>query len=167
MPALELVFHELAGPYPVEIIRGVQQVAQEHELAVAVAELGHQAPGRGLTERILARRPLGVIAIFSALTDEQVRQLHSRDIPFVLLDPVRDTEVDCPMVSASNWSGGLSATRHLLHLGHRRIATITGPPDSIASRARLDGFRAEGKTSSNATTLRSPGTLRPASVAAW
>ncbi|MEU8354061.1 substrate-binding domain-containing protein [Streptomyces sp. NPDC048845] len=141
-PMLELVFHELAGPYPVEIIKGVQRVAHEHSLAVAVAELGLQAPGRGLTERILARRPLGVIAVFSALTDEQVSQLHARDIPLVLVDPARDSEADCPVVGAGNWSGGLSATRHLLQLGHRRIATITGPPHTIAGRARLDGYRA-------------------------
>ncbi len=141
-PMLELVFHELAGPYPSEIIKGVQQVAREHALAVAVAEPGRHTPRQGWIEGVLARRPTAVIAVFSALTDAQVSQLHTRGIPLVLLDPIHDATQDCPVVGASNWSGGMSATRHLLDLGHRRIATITGPPHSLASRARLDGYRA-------------------------
>ncbi|UCM91620.1 LacI family DNA-binding transcriptional regulator [Streptomyces marincola] len=143
-PMLELIFHELAGPYPAEIVKGVQRVAWEHSLAVAVAvaEPGPQSPRQSWIESVLARRPTGVIAVFSALTDAQVTQLHTRDIPLVLLDPVQDSTQDCPVVGASNWSGGMSATRHLLDLGHRRIAAITGPPHSLASRARLDGYRA-------------------------
>ncbi|KGM08646.1 LacI family transcriptional regulator, partial [Cellulomonas bogoriensis 69B4 = DSM 16987] len=45
-------------------------------------------------------------------------------------------------VGSANWNGGLVATRHLLGLGHRRIAVITGPNDVMCSRARVDGFRA-------------------------
>jgi len=45
-------------------------------------------------------------------------------------------------VGSANWTGGLTATRHLLDLGHRRIAAITGPTRDLSSRARLDGFRA-------------------------
>jgi LacI family xylobiose transport system transcriptional regulator len=33
------------------------------------------------------------------------------------------------------------ATRHLIELGHTRIAAITGPDDMMCSHARLDGFR--------------------------
>jgi LacI family xylobiose transport system transcriptional regulator len=33
------------------------------------------------------------------------------------------------------------ATRHLIELGHTRIAAITGPDDMMCSHARLDGYR--------------------------
>ena len=33
------------------------------------------------------------------------------------------------------------ATRHLIELGHRRIAVISGPDDMMCSHARIDGFR--------------------------
>ncbi|MEV4109060.1 substrate-binding domain-containing protein [Nonomuraea sp. NPDC049695] len=48
---------------------------------------------------------------------------------------------DVPFVGATNWSGGRSATRHLIQLGHRRIAMISGPDDVLCCRARLDGYR--------------------------
>jgi LacI family xylobiose transport system transcriptional regulator len=60
----------------------------------------------------------------------------------VLVDPTGEPGHSVPSVGAGNWSGGLSATRHLIDLGHRRIATITGPAHALSSRARLDGYRA-------------------------
>ena len=45
-------------------------------------------------------------------------------------------------VGVANWSGGLAATRHLLGLGHTKIAVIGGPERIMCSRARVDGFRA-------------------------
>ena len=49
--------------------------------------------------------------------------------------------MDVPAVTAANWSGGLAATRHLIGLGHTRIAAITGPSDMMCSHARVDGYR--------------------------
>jgi DNA-binding LacI/PurR family transcriptional regulator len=140
---IELTFHELAGIYPVEIINGVGRVAEEHHLAVVVSESqGKQTPRRGWIEGVLARRPTGVIPVFSDLSAEQRTRLTAGQIPFVVLDPTGVPDDDVPSVGATNWHGGLSATRHLLELGHRRIAIITGPSWALCSRARLDGYRA-------------------------
>lgn len=140
---LELVFHELAGPYPLEIIKGVEQVAREHRLGLVLSQLqGQHTPGRGWIEDVLNRRPTGVIAVFSGPDPAQRDKLRTREIPLVLVDPTGDPGHAVPSVGAANWSGGLSATRHLIDLGHRRIAIITGPPQMLSSRARLDGYRA-------------------------
>ncbi|GAA0390061.1 hypothetical protein Acor_46660 [Acrocarpospora corrugata] len=80
--------------------------------------------------------------MFSSPTDDQRGQLASREVPLVVLDPAGEPGYRVPSVGAANWSGGLVATRHLLELGHRRIAIITGPEYALASRARLDGYRA-------------------------
>jgi DNA-binding LacI/PurR family transcriptional regulator len=140
---LELVFHELESAWAVEIIRGVEEVAREAGLAVVLSELqGRDSPRRDWVEALLARRPTGVISVFSGLRPGQRAQLHSRDIPFVVVDPTGEPGHDTPSIGATNWSGGLSATRHLIDLGHRRIAVISGPETVLCSRARLDGYRA-------------------------
>ena len=144
---LELVFHELESAWAVEIIRGVEQVARDHGLAVVLSELqGRRVPGRGWIEEVLARRPVGVIAVLSDLSASQYAQLAARAIPVVVVDPVGDAGADVPAIGATNWRGGLTATRHLLELGHRRIAVIAGPEQVLCSRARLDGFRAAMET---------------------
>jgi len=140
---IELVFHQLAGVYPIEIIKGVERVADEHDLAVVVSESqGQQTPRRGWIDGVLARHPAGVIPVFSDLSAEQRTQLTAVRIPFVVLDPTGVPDHEIPSVGSTNWHGGLSATRHLLELGHRRIGVITGPNWALCSRARLDGYRA-------------------------
>ncbi len=140
---LELIFHELESAWAVEIIRGVEQAAREYDLAVVLSELdGRPTPGRGWIEGAIGRRPTGVISVFSELSDSQQVQLQTRGIPFVVVDPTGEPQHDTPSVGATNWSGGVAATRHLLDLGHRRIAVIGGPQRVLCSRARLDGYRA-------------------------
>ncbi|GAT70734.1 lacI family transcriptional regulator [Planomonospora sphaerica] len=140
---LELVFHALESLWALEIIRGVEQVAREHGLAVVLTEMqGRLTPGRAWTEQVLARRPAGVIAVFSELTVQQQSQLATRSIPLVVLDPTGEPLHRTPSVGATNWSGGMAATRHLLDLGHRRIAMLSGPTGWPCCRARLDGYRA-------------------------
>jgi DNA-binding LacI/PurR family transcriptional regulator len=142
-PLIELVFHELAGVYPIEIINGVERVADEHQLAVVVSESqGKQTPRREWIEGVLSRRPMGVIPVFSDLSAEQRAQLSEGDIPFVVVDPTGVPGDEVPSIGSTDWLGGLSGARHLIELGHRRIAMITGPSWALCSRARLDGYRA-------------------------
>ncbi|MGW5161314.1 LacI family DNA-binding transcriptional regulator [Nonomuraea wenchangensis] len=140
---VEVVFHALEGDYPVEIIKGVEEVAREHRLTVAVSELHRSDPAEQDWLEGVLRRPtgVGVIAVFSSLDETQRERLARREIPLVLLDPADDPGRGIPSVSAGNWNGGLAATRHLLELGHRRIGVITGPGYALSGRARLDGYR--------------------------
>ncbi|MEV5330356.1 LacI family DNA-binding transcriptional regulator [Nonomuraea sp. N2-4H] len=139
---VELVFHALEGDYPVEITKGVAQVARRHELTVAVSDVRRDSnAGDAWLDGVLRHRPSGVIAVFSGLTLAQHEQLARREIPLVLLDPADTPSGNIPSVGAGNWHGGLTATRHLLDLGHRRIGIITGPDSALSSRARLDGYR--------------------------
>ena len=142
-PILEVIFHELESEWALEIIMGVEEVARENHLVVVLSEMhGRRIPGRGWIEGVLSRRPAGVIAVFSDLTESMRIQLQTRGIPYVVVDPTGEPVHDTPSVGATNWSGGLAATRHLLGLGHRRIGVITGPVEILCSRARLDGYRA-------------------------
>jgi LacI family transcriptional regulator len=142
-PLIEVIFHELESEWALEIVRGVERVAGRHQLAVVISEMqGRRTPGRGWIEGVLARRPMGVIAVFSDLGDAMREQLRARGIPFVVVDPTGEPLHDTPSVGATNWNGGLTATRHLLALGHRRIGVIGGPEWILCSRARLDGYRA-------------------------
>jgi LacI family transcriptional regulator len=142
-PLLEVIFHELESDWALEIIMGVEQVARENDLAVVLSEMqGRRTPGRTWIEGVVARRPTGIIAVLSDLSEGQRALLRSRNIPLVVVDPTGEPLHDTPSIGATNWSGGLAATRHLLGLGHRRIGVISGPERILCSRARLDGYRA-------------------------
>lgn len=139
---IDLVFHELGSAWAVEIIRGVERVARQKGVSVVLSECGGATtPRQEWLDGVLARRPLGVVLVFSDLDPSQRRQLEARSIPSVVVDPVGEPSGDVPAIGAANWSGGLAATRHLLQLGHRRIAMIAGPARAWCSRARIDGYR--------------------------
>ncbi|WDF32932.1 LacI family DNA-binding transcriptional regulator [Arthrobacter agilis] len=139
---VELVFHELESAWALELIRGVENVAREHGMSVVLTETGtRQAPGPEWIEGVMARRPAGVVLVFSDLPQGFRTKLDSRSIPFVIIDPAGDPSPDVPSVGSANWSGGMMATRHLIELGHTRIAAISGPEDMMCSLARIDGYR--------------------------
>ncbi len=141
-PLIDLAFHELDSAWSIEIIRGVEDAAAAAGVGVVLSELGgvHRPPQEWL-DAALARRPLGVLLVLSNLDASQRHQLESRSIPFVVVDTAGEPPEDVPTVGSNNWNGGLSATRHLLALGHRRVAVISGPSDVLCSRARVDGYR--------------------------
>lgn len=142
-PALiDLVFNELRSEWSVEIVRGVEHVSADERAAVVLSELGGTLrPRREWFEDLLARQPLGVIFVLADLDAEQCAQLTTRNIPFVVVDTVGELPPAVPIVGSANWGGGLAATRHLISLGHRRIAVISGPTTVLCSRARVDGYR--------------------------
>jgi LacI family transcriptional regulator, xylobiose transport system transcriptional regulator len=144
-PVIEVVFHALETHQAIEIMRGVERVAHQHELTVGFTEAGGAAEpgrGRGWTEQVLRRRPVGVISVYPDPEPDQQARLATSGIPLVVLDPTGEPLHATPSVGTTNWSGGVAATRHLLDLGHRRIGMIGGPRSMLCAQARLDGFRA-------------------------
>ncbi|HZM76853.1 MAG TPA: LacI family DNA-binding transcriptional regulator [Candidatus Limnocylindrales bacterium] len=138
---MELVFDELEDMWGMEIIRGVERVARQHQMGVVLTEFG---PERNAIhywiDDTVSRRPACVVTV-AQLSQEQRNELRAKGIPFVVFDPTAELPDDVPFVGATNWSGGRSATRHLIELGHRRIAMIGGPDHVLCCRARLDGHR--------------------------
>ncbi|WP_432572707.1 LacI family DNA-binding transcriptional regulator [Kineococcus sp. SYSU DK005] len=138
---VELVFHEFST-WGEEIIKGVEAVAGPERVAIVLSELGGaHRPRQEWLDDVLARQPLGMILVLTSVDPVQRRQLEARSIPFVVVDTAGEPPADVPVVGSANWNGGLVATRHLLALGHRRIAVVSGPADVLCSRARVDGYR--------------------------
>jgi LacI family xylobiose transport system transcriptional regulator len=73
---------------------------------------------------------------------EQHALLDASGIPLVAVDSSSEPLLAVPSVSAANRRGGIMAAQHLLELGHRRIAVITGPLERLCARDRLEGVRA-------------------------
>lgn len=83
----------------------------------------------------------GIITLASDVDDDLLALIVEDRTPFVLIGQhPRFPQVTS--VDAENVAGARRATAHLLGLGHRRIATITGPLDTATGRDRRDGYLA-------------------------
>jgi LacI family xylobiose transport system transcriptional regulator len=141
--SVEVVFHGLGAHLTTSILRGAEEVVRKQDLVVGFTDVQSRAPTeRPWAEQLLARRPVGVIAVHSYFTPQEHALLTASGIPLVALDPFGMPPDTVPSVGSTNWNGGIAATRHLLELGHRRIALIGGSAQSLVARARLDACRA-------------------------
>jgi LacI family transcriptional regulator len=139
---IDVVFNGLDSPWAVEILRGIEEWCSAHAMAVAVSSVRHgSARPASWTSALASHDTDGVLLVTSELTTGQLQQLREEDLPLVVVDPANLPEPELPSVGATNWAGGIAATDHLVGLGHRRIAAITGPMDYLCSRARIDGYR--------------------------
>ncbi|MGH3401292.1 MAG: LacI family DNA-binding transcriptional regulator [Streptosporangiaceae bacterium] len=87
------------------------------------------------------RRVEGAINAAARATDRRrLAQFIRKGVPMVLA--ARDVPgLKVPRVLNDDWKGGALAAEHLLSLGHRRIAQITGPTDVVSFLERAQGFR--------------------------
>ena len=136
---VDLVMRALDSEWAVEIMRGVTGGS---ELDVVVSTMPTETGPLEWAERLAAAGRAGVIVVTSEFTSAQKLVFQRARMPCVVVDPVDLPDPDVPSVGATNWGGGLAATRHLIQLGHRRIGVIGGPPALLCSRARIDGYRA-------------------------
>jgi LacI family transcriptional regulator len=140
---VELVMRGLDSPWASVIVDSVEQVAHELGRGLVVTNAhGRNRPPRAWLDAVIERHSDGAVLVVSDLTHGQVQSLDGLGIPYVFLDPLAALPPEAPLVGATNWAGGVSATEHLLELGHARVAAISGPTHVLCSRARVDGYRA-------------------------
>ncbi|MGY1738255.1 MULTISPECIES: LacI family DNA-binding transcriptional regulator [unclassified Geodermatophilus] len=137
-PLVDVVFTALDSPWAVELLRGIT----ESGLEIVLDSLAARPQGGDWVRSLIAGGRRGAIVVTSRITAADQRRLGRSHLPVVVIDPVDMPGPDVPSVGATNWSGGMAATEHLVELGHRRIAVIGGPEDYLCSRARIDGYRA-------------------------
>jgi len=123
----------LAGAAEALAERGMQIVLSptggEHDREVSVLDRLH-----GVSD--------GALIILPEESSEELQRLLDSGYRFVVLDPLMPLDERIPSVSAAHTSGADQAMRHLLELGHRRIAQITGPNGWVATEDRRRGYRA-------------------------
>ncbi|MCL6671660.1 LacI family DNA-binding transcriptional regulator [Streptomyces panaciradicis] len=142
---VDLVVHSLDSSWSGAILQGVEGAAHDAGLEVVVSagltRTRGARPERGWLDKLIARGSSGVLFNLSELTPSQYAWLDQHRIPYVLIDPVLEPPQGVVSVGAANWQGGVTATEHLLALGHERIAVIAGHQRKMCSSARVAGYR--------------------------
>ncbi len=130
-----------AGPVYADILRGIESVANAEGFGLLFA---NSADSQDQALRRLALlRAKGVDGVLLTPVQSDTRDveyLRAERRPFVLL--LRHfPQLDCDYVVTDNPAAGELMTAHLIGLGHRRIAHITGPAGVSSAEGRLAGYR--------------------------
>ena len=127
---------------PASTLFGIERAAHEAGYFIIVASL--QALNRSsVVDAVERLRRQGVegILVIAPHAEASDALLHApSDVPLVAAEA--GPEHGAPVVAVDQVAGAVSATQHLLDLGHRTVWHITGPPDFIEARQRQHGWQA-------------------------
>jgi LacI family transcriptional regulator len=129
------------GTWDHQILRGLQPPLQERDYALIM----HDASYNGTRDKPEVPFDEGdmdaLIVDGHAASDEYLRQMRSAGVPIVLLGRTLAGS-DIPIVMPDNFGGARTAVAHLIDHQHRRIALVTGDPETDDGRLREQGYRA-------------------------
>ncbi|MDB5081994.1 MAG: transcriptional regulator [Chloroflexi bacterium] len=85
----------------------------------------------------------GLIVLHPSLVQSYFQKLSNAELPVVAIDDASSlSNLAIPSIGANNYTGALQAVRHLIGLGHRKIAFIGANNNFRFTRDRLDGYKA-------------------------
>jgi LacI family transcriptional regulator len=125
-------------PFSAELLKGAGAAIRErgYELIVYSGS-GHGKDNSGWERRYISRLggtlTDGIILVTPTVVDVD------DGTPLVAVDPHTGPS-NLPSVHSDNLAGAITATRHLLELGHRRIGFLAGRPDLESARQREQGY---------------------------
>jgi LacI family transcriptional regulator len=132
--------------YPVyfsAILSGAAEALYEQDLRLLLSPTHHEHDREvSLLDRLVDGMADGALIVLPEESSEELEQLLDQGYRFVVVDPRMPLAERIPCVSATHASGAHQAMRHLLGLGHRRIAMITGRRGWVATEDRRRGYLA-------------------------
>ncbi len=133
-----VILPDLHGEFFSEIIRGVDMSARARGYHLLVSSSHSSAAEVKAALALMRGRVDGLLVM---TTDQDAERFLAGRLPMVRIGAGVEAAAD-DAIMVDNRGGALAMGRHLLSLGHRRIAVITGAEGNLDVRERLNGFRA-------------------------
>jgi len=138
--AIGVLLPELHGEFFSEVIRGIDRAARLEKLQILISSSHADTDGMLAAARSMRGRVDGLIIMAPERgSSSTLEQIQSR-FPTVLLSS-RPPAHGSHSISVANLDGAYQVARHVLALGHRRVAILKGPPGNYDAEERLRGYR--------------------------
>ncbi|MDQ4137721.1 MAG: LacI family transcriptional regulator [Actinomycetota bacterium] len=157
---LGLAIADMANPFFVDVALGAEAEGKNRGVGVIMVHNGEDRDREEQNLDLLAQQRVHGIMI--APVDESNRGLETllqRGVPVVFVDRISGDR-PCCWIATDDRRGGELAGRHLIDLGHRRLAFVGDPDASRQVKDRLRGFLdAAGRGGSSPEIIRAMWTL--------
>ena len=136
--AVVVLVSDIANPFYAEVFKGAEESAHRHGYSVLIGDLSTDPDkGASYVELVRGHRADGIIMMNAGLPREAA---DATAIPMVYA-ATYDPAGKLPSVSIDYAAATRAATDHLIALGHRRIAHISGDLRSPSCRDKRAGYR--------------------------
>ena len=136
-----VIVSDICNPFFSSVVKAVEDVARTNGYTVLICNADEDGRNEEVALRLFIERQVsGVIRCSAGANPSLLQVLHQKSIPLIDLDrqsglPNIDT------VILNNELGASLGTGHLIKLGHKRVAIVSGPQHLSNARDRLEGFR--------------------------
>jgi DNA-binding LacI/PurR family transcriptional regulator len=138
---LGLVISDIANPFFPELVKSIEAAAFEHNYDVVLSNTNYEAERAShYVRRFIERKVAGVALMTSEMDKSLIEELARREVSVVFLDS-GETGLHMSNLRVGYDEGIKQAILHLVELGHRNIAFISGPPHLHSAKRRLEAFR--------------------------
>lgn len=137
---IEVSFPEWQNAYESAVLDGLSASAEAEGYEIVIGPRAHDNRVDIDPEGLRRSGRVGAIFVTVDASDPPIKALSDAGFPVVVVDPVRVGSTRCVSIGATNFTGGVTATEHLLSWGHRRIAHAGGPASVECSQARVAGY---------------------------
>ena len=138
---LGLIIPDIQNPFFVDVVRGVEDYAYQNNFAVMIGNFGQDEKKEKLYLDIFQSENIdGLIVAPIHGKDKGIENLVKKNIPVVCIDRGL-TEIDVDVVKVDNELGAFNAIDHLLNMGHKRIAFISGNFKIPTYIERMSGYK--------------------------
>jgi LacI family transcriptional regulator len=137
---LGLIISDITNPFFPDLVKSIQEKAQEQGYEVLVFNTNYD-PQRDVScvQRLLEMQVRGVMVMTSELDVSVIERLSSRKVAVVFLD-IGKAGPHTSNIRVRYEKGIQQAVEHLLNLGHRQIAFISGPAHIKSAQIRRMAF---------------------------
>jgi len=138
--SIAVIVPDIANPFISALVKGIEQETRVAGYQVLLGNSDEDSRQENALLGALSQRTDGIIMAPLVEEGRSVLGLSRIDVPVVLVDRDVHSRNNLDRVLVDNLSGARQAVEHLISLGHRRIAFISGPLQSTPGRARYEGF---------------------------
>ncbi|MBC6461140.1 LacI family DNA-binding transcriptional regulator [Actinomadura sp. HBU206391] len=136
-----LVIPDLTNPLFPPIVRGIENVLESAGYSALIVNTDNDPQReRALIESLRSRQVEGLIIATALLDHPLLQRLQEQDVKIVLINR-RIENLRMPFVVGDDATGIALAVKHLVDLGHTRIAHIAGPQTTSTGVVRSRAFR--------------------------
>jgi LacI family transcriptional regulator len=135
---LAFVLPEISGHFYSQLLRGAEIAARQAGYQLLVSGFHGSAAEMRKALRAIRGRVDAAVVMWPEAAYELLEESLPPKLPVLLLSP--SGRADSPCLAVDNRGGAEQAVRHLLALGHKVLAHVTGPEQNLDARERREAF---------------------------
>lgn len=135
------VVPDVCDPYFSEIIRGIEDTANEHGYTLLLGNSGKDEKQTGALSNLMFTKQIDGMLLLGTDLPFNVNKQEQKNLPPLVMACEYAPDLELPTVHVDNLTAAFEAVNYLTSVGHKQIAQMVGAPNSALTKFRVQGYQ--------------------------